>query len=746
MTKQEIIQQIITLNPEPDQSKCPELWLNYYDSKKLVVRKNANTGEIQYQREFIKEGKKWTSVWEFIKKHNETPNRGVFVYSPRASLETAYMKNWRFGEERVLEIASVTIDGHRGLGARDWKFYTGHYNSVPRIFMFEGDAHIYNADGTERFPEEMKTFNHHFVSVDCYHLQMFPGNRAAAEEAKRFFKVEDNVYPWKVRELYKKSVRKPRKPQPMDDIANREYDWPDLKNYPLSERKNTTAYYSNVVTANSNVIYCMPVEEYLMIRILTRHCVLENNGYEKRIYYVPGNYYPCPEDVTMRGERTRIIISPKGEIGIYTTGWDHSKTYVRTSARVSYSYSWYGSDQDDQFVYLGFENLAKINKTKYLVPVLEKVKKSTKLQVLVNAIRHPILEQMYKAGFENIANYLNEGDEVAASLKKVFNVKEKRMPLTKLLDMNTYQLKKMEELFKTTERGYSAYDVKKNILVVMKQLSGVDTFASLSKETTDELFEIGKVLINASLWYQDLRDTNNWWYRNRYDWDGDMTREEAKQLLKICKFCKNSEGLRMYIDTCRLYRRLPENYRPDIDIYDIDNMRSLEIIHDDLIRITNVFREESQRDRENKIAEGFKSRYPKTIKRYGVTGPDFLIDAPETPSALTTEGAMLSHCVGGYLESVGTGGTTILFLRKPELPSTPFYTIEVSGGDKEKNPRLIQIHGYRNKWLGNNPEAIPFVKKWLEEHDITYDKNILLCNSEGYGSCGKYIDGKEFGL
>ena len=382
------------------------------------------------------------------------------------------------------------------------------------------------------------------------------------------------------------------------------------------------------------------------------------------------------------------------------------------------------------------------------MPVLEKIEKSFKIQVLVNAMRHPILEQLYKAGFEKIANYLNEDDEVAGDLKKIFNVKERKIPLTKLLDLNTYQLRKLEEIFAAQTNRYSTHDVKRNIIAVAKQLSGVEPFASLSKETTDELFEIAKSLINSDLWYQDIRyDNNYWWYRNKYSWDGDITREEARQLIKICKFCKNTEqGVRMYIDTCRLYRKLPENYRPDIDIYDIDNMRSLEIIHDDLIRITNVYKEEFLRDRDNKIAEGFKSRYPKTIKRYGVTEPDFLIDAPETPSALTTEGAMLSHCVGGYLESVGTGRTTILFLRKSELPSTPFYTIEVSGGDKEKNPRLIQIHGYRNKWLGNNPEAIPFVKKWLEEHDIAYDKKILLCVSEGYSSGGEYLNGKEFGL
>ena len=744
MTKIEIIKKIME-NKEPDQNLCPELWLNYYDNKGLGVRKNANTGEIIYQREYESLGKKWPSRWEVTRING---NRSALIFSPRMSVETTDMKNWKIGGENVLEIASITIDAHRGLGARDWKFLDPkYYWVVPRIFLFSGDPHVYNSDGSERHPEEMKTFNHYFVKVDLHHLQTLASNGTAAEEARKFFGADEAVYPWNVRNYYKKSVKKPKKDNPMDKIANREYEWPDLSDYPLYETIDRQRYYVGTTVENNKVVQCVYVDGYIVVRNLERYCAYDTNIYDRRREYKEGKRYLCNEDISQRRERSRIVVSPKGQVGLYVRGWGRNeKIFERSSSRISYTYSTGG--RDDQYVYIGFENLAKIDKTRYLVPVIEKVAPGLKLQVLVNAIRHPILEQMYKAGFEEIANYLNEDDEVAGRLKNVFNVKERKTPLNKLLDMNTYQLKVINEKFTKLKDDRFKWNVKNYLLCVAKQLANVETFASLSKDTTNELFDAAEALISANLWYQDLRGERLWYYwRNRYEWDCDITSEEARGLVKICKMCKNNEqNIRMYVDTIKLYLDLPDTYRPNIDIYGIDNFRSLEIIHDDLIQITNVYKEEYRKDREGKIAEGFAKRYAKTVERYGEDNGEFMIKAPEKPAELTTEGSILGHCVGGYLERVGMGGTTILFLRRKEFSSTPFYTIQVSGNEKEKHPRLVQVHGYHNCWLGNNPEVIPFVKAWLDSHNIAYDKRILLCTSEGYGSNGQYLDGVQFGL
>lgn len=746
MTKQEIIKKIITENKEPDQNLCPILWLNYYDSKGNGIRKNVNNGVVVRQKDYEATGQKWPSRWEAIRIEKESNTRGVLIYAPRTSLETYYMKNWKIDGQNVLEIATITIDGHRGGGARDWKYIDSNYCWwVPRIFLFEGDPHVYNSDGSERHPEEMKTFNHYFVKIDCHYMQCMATNYAAAMEAKNFFNADTEIYPWNLRNYYKKMTRKPKKHNPMDDVANGEYEWPDLSNYPLSEMLDQQRYYTGITKKNNKVVHCICVNGYIVIRNLERYCEHEDIFHNKKREYKEGKVYPCIEDISERRERSRLIVSPNGEIGIYVKGWGANDIYERTSRKISHIYSTGG--RDDQYVYLGLENLAKIDKTRYLVPVIEKVSPSVKLQVLVNALRHPVLEQMYKAGFNEIANYLNEDDEIAGRLKRVFNAKEKKTPLNKLLDLNSYQLKTIEEKFAKLKGDRFNWRVKEYLLCVAKQLASVETFASLSKETTNELFDAAEALINASLWYQDLRGGMHWWYRNRYEWDSDITDEEVKALLKISKMCKGDEqNIRMYVDTIRLFRDLPDTYKPNINIYGIDNLRSLEIIHDDLIQITNFYKEEYRKHKEEIVADGFKKRYKKTCERYEKIEADFLITAPEVPSQLTTEGALLGHCVGGYLERVGTGGTTILFLRRTEAPATPFYTIEVSGNEKEKNPRLVQIHGYHNCWLGNNPEVIPFVKKWLDKKGISYTKEKLLSTSNNYGCGCNMLDGAPYGL
>ena len=59
----------------------------------------------------------------------------------------------------------------------------------------------------------------------------------------------------------------------------------------------------------------------------------------------------------------------------------------------------------------------------------------------------------------------------------------------------------------------------------------------------------------------------------------------------------------------------------------------------------------------------------------------------DSPGALIMEGKILHHCVGGYVDRVAKGETTILFVRKESHPDTPFYTMEY------KNGRVRQLYG-----------------------------------------------------
>ena len=65
----------------------------------------------------------------------------------------------------------------------------------------------------------------------------------------------------------------------------------------------------------------------------------------------------------------------------------------------------------------------------------------------------------------------------------------------------------------------------------------------------------------------------------------------------------------------------------------------------------------------------------------------------------------------------------------------PFYTIEVGIEvltDTVSELRIIQAHGFGNRWMGNDPEAIPTVVRWLRQNGIECDRAILTSTSTQY--------------
>ena len=112
------------------------------------------------------------------------------------------------------------------------------------------------------------------------------------------------------------------------------------------------------------------------------------------------------------------------------------------------------------------------------------------------------------------------------------------------------------------------------------------------------------------------------------------------------------------------------------------------------------------RQREKEAA----ARLEKWAKKYEVEAEGYRIILPRTEREITTEGATLRHCVGGYAVRHMAGRLTILFLRRAAEPEASLYTIEMQGN------RLIQIHGYRND-LGREAPAKTmawFIEPWLK--------------------------------
>jgi hypothetical protein len=126
-----------------------------------------------------------------------------------------------------------------------------------------------------------------------------------------------------------------------------------------------------------------------------------------------------------------------------------------------------------------------------------------------------------------------------------------------------------------------------------------------------------------------------------------------------------------------------------------------------------------------KKEEEKRIKLDKERKTYEYEDDKYIIRLPKDGTEIVQEGNMHHICIGGYVSRHSTGGTNLFFLREKDAESLPFYAIEMNN-DKQ----IVQIHGFGNKWLGNNPEAIPTVVRWLRKHDINCSEKILTCKAK----------------
>ena len=164
-----------------------------------------------------------------------------------------------------------------------------------------------------------------------------------------------------------------------------------------------------------------------------------------------------------------------------------------------------------------------------------------------------------------------------------------------------------------------------------------------------------------------------------------------------------------------------------------------QVLHDHLVEIRNARYHRLGGYYENKRTLAEQAEFERKAKKalellrenYEYIGDSFRIVVPMTEAEIVNEGQMLHHCVGGYATRHLERRTTILFLRANETPDQSYYTIEV--GSITDSPYVMQIHGFGNKWIGNDPDAMRFAYHYFLDHKIRCDKNILLCTGKSYG-------------
>lgn len=98
-------------------------------------------------------------------------------------------------------------------------------------------------------------------------------------------------------------------------------------------------------------------------------------------------------------------------------------------------------------------------------------------------------------------------------------------------------------------------------------------------------------------------------------------------------------------------------------------------------------------------------------RRYQFQSDGLVVLPPHSAQEIVVEGQKLHHCVGGYAQSMAEQRCVILFIRREEKRSKPFYTVEVKGNE------IRQVRGSNNR--APVPEVEAFLDKWKKKKHLS---------------------------
>jgi len=105
-------------------------------------------------------------------------------------------------------------------------------------------------------------------------------------------------------------------------------------------------------------------------------------------------------------------------------------------------------------------------------------------------------------------------------------------------------------------------------------------------------------------------------------------------------------------------------------------------------------------------------------EKYKYSDDKFTVIYPQGPTDLIEEGVKLNHCVKTFIDSVACGKTMILFIRRNENISKPFYTLEIRDGE------IRQCHGFDNCDIDQCDGLTEFIERFSKEKHLTISSTI----------------------
>lgn len=644
-------------------------------------------------------GKKYTAS-EFGKIHKYDPKDKTSVYfSSGSKPRFAYAKY--HADIECLELAEVTIDTTRKEQVHEWKYAGNKY-------FLGKDKSVVDENGnvcTSAFNLSQYHVGRNFGCFLGYYYRLQHDGNPVKEFKKFLGKDTYNVgsgrvvtvqWTWHIQEWYKTSqkVRKPGKEQKLVDklTAIPVSDASELnEKYPV-KATNHRNYYSNYTYYITGIMYFERlIDGWSVLRMFNR-----NND---------GTCFKEIERMYLHDDGANRIATP------FEDGWITPRS---------------NDTRWKSYVFVNREEaMQKCNRIKYILPLFEENDYDNARRCIVTALRFPEVEQLSKMGYKDIAMQVARSDTPKAEMKCIFHYyNDKETSLLKKVGLNKYQF---DKYMKGITGNNTYHNHSRRALYAMRNFFG-DEVSHLDNATFDKYFNAFIVLCRQA-WGDPFRNISR---------IPDVDKKKfIKNAIRLGE--KNSDVYGAINDTINQYCALNLGTQPEIDWY-FDSYSDVIRVHDaigELKRAQDAERRAVWDARESerlKREEEKRKKMDEKRKEYEYEDESFIIRLPENGSEIVREGNLQRICIGGYVSRHSTGGTNLFFIRRKSEPTIPFYAIEMNN-QKE----IIQIHGCCNKWLGNNPEVIPTVVRWLRKNKIKCDQKILTCASTGYGATSNYV-------
>lgn len=325
----------------------------------------------------------------------------------------------------------------------------------------------------------------------------------------------------------------------------------------------------------------------------------------------------------------------------------------------------------------------------------------------------PRLEWLCKMGLNNLARDIIKSNDYFGSMTGKVDYKGKTiyeiLGLTKVntkvlqaVDGNNYVLRLLQVSqqigfqFKPEQlqEYYETFDCNTEFL---KQANRKVSLHKLVKYITkeSERYPLGD---NGACWQCAYMR-----YKEREDPRIERKRNMAKDWLEYLGWCKE---LKYDLDNMFIY--MPTNFKKVHD----RTAKEYQELQD-----RKAVAEKKRREREAKRnMEQTRKDLEEILKTndgadaFSIKGKGLVLVVPKTADDIKAEGETLHHCVGGYVERIAKGETSIFFVRKADSPDKPYFTLEWKDND------IIQCRGLHNCDMPPEVNAFTqaFKKKMLD--------------------------------